>query len=97
MDLRDVPLVGRVVALGAFVVDLFAMGGDALFSTAALVMGTAFGNPEMLLPVVSDGRRALRTLGFSPPAFTDTFLGVLVVALFVASVGKLILRITHKA
>lgn len=97
MDIEDVPVVGSVLSSGAVVLDIFAAGGDFVFSIATTAIMTVVSSPEILLPVVEYGRKALEALGINAPGAVDTVLASLAVALFVASTGKLILRITKNA
>jgi hypothetical protein len=88
-DLKDLPVIGRAVAVIGSVGDLVLTGGDLLLDAAmGLVLGIV-GNPELVVAIISTLKRLAGPLNL-PLALLEQLSYAALVGLAVVYVGRLL-------
>lgn len=82
-DLRDIPVIGRVVAWGLLTVDLLLSGGDMVVSLLLAVLETVIGSPALAFGLLSGFNRVGKHLAFLPAGLSDVLQQVLVIGAIV--------------
>jgi len=88
VELEDVPLIGRIAALGGATFDVLLHSGDLVVGLVVMVVGS----PDVLVSVLSVLRRFADGIAWLPGGLLEDVVTVLLVALLVQSIATLAKR-----